>query len=122
MENRKIHLDFSFFVLFPGGYRVRDIFNDNVDIYIVLKSNYSKVYTATIFTLENIKMILENNHEKWFWASDFLIVKDLSRNTIYQSLDEILRNESLNIDTMFTKANGTYLEIVESNKIREDLL
>ncbi|RKR09206.1 hypothetical protein C8C83_0825 [Flavobacterium sp. 90] len=122
MENKRIHLNYNFFISFPGGYRIQDALNDNIDVYIVLKNDYSKVYIATIFTLENIKMIMKNNREKWFWASDFFIVKDLSRNTIYQSIDDVLKNESLNIDTMFSKANMTYFEIFESNKIREDLL
>ncbi|MBE8726486.1 hypothetical protein [Flavobacterium hungaricum] len=122
MENNDFFLAFDFFVSFPGGYRIKDITNGNTDVYIVLKSDFSKVYIATVFTLENIKTILRNNNQKWFWAQDLLVVKDLSRETIYQSIDEIMRDESLDVNLIFSVANKTYLEIVGSDKIREDLL
>lgn len=118
MENKTIHLGFDFFILFPGGYRIRDIKNDNADINIVLKSNLSTFYCTTVFTLENIKTVMETNNEKWFWSDNFLIVKDLSRETIYQSIDEILKDESLNLDTVFIKVEDSYF----NNEIREDLL
>lgn len=122
MENRMIHLGYDFFILFPGGFRVRNIMNDNADIYIVLKNNYSIVYSTTVFTLENIKMIMENNDERWFWLDNFFIVKDLSRETIYKSVDEILKDESLDVDTIFIKIEETFFNLVGSDKIREDLL
>ena len=122
MENKDIHLYFDFFISFLGGYRVRDILNDNADIYIVFKNDYSKVYVATVFTLENIKKIMNDNNEKGFWASDCFIVSDLSKKTIYQAIDEVLKDGSVDISAIFSKANGTYFEIVESNEIREDLL
>ena len=117
-----IHLGFDFFISFPGGYRISNIMNDNADIYIVLKNNYSIVYSTTVFTLENIKMIMENNDERWFWSNNFFIVKDLSRETIYKSVDEILKDESLDIDTIFSKIKETFFNLVESKEIREDLL
>lgn len=118
MNDKTTHLGFDFFILFPGGYRVRDIKNDNTDINVVLKSNYSFFYCTTVFTLENIRTIMENNNEKWFWSNNFLITKDLSRESIYQSVDEILKSELLEIDNVFIKVEETDFD----NEIREYLL
>jgi hypothetical protein len=122
MENREIHLNYNFFILFPGGYRVRDVLNDNTDIYIVLKNNHSKVYFATLFTLDNVKFIMEVNDEKWFWSSNFLVVKNLLKNEIYKIIDEIVNSDSLDMENIFSKLDKTYSEIVETNEIRDDLL
>lgn len=123
MENRDrdTYLKYDFLVLFPGEYRVRNLYNDNTDIYIVFKNDFSKVFVATLFTLENISQIMNNNKECFFWASDMLIVDNLSRETIYSSINRIFNTEYYNVEEVFTLV-GSYVDVFDCENILYELL
>ncbi|RKO68336.1 hypothetical protein D7322_27750 [Sphingobacterium puteale] len=69
-------------------HRVEDIFNDNIDIHIILSND--DVYVATLFTLNNIGMLMRRDEASYFWASDMIIVPDLSHLTIRKAIQEAL--------------------------------
>lgn len=69
-------------------HRVEDIFNDNIDIHIILSND--EVYVATLFTLNNIDMLMRRDEASYFWASDMIIVPDLSHLTIRKAIQESL--------------------------------
>jgi len=69
-------------------HRVVDIFNDNIDIHIILSND--DVYVATLFTLKNIAMLMQRDEASYFWASDMIIVPDLSHLTIRKAIQEAL--------------------------------
>ncbi|RKE57237.1 hypothetical protein DFQ12_2118 [Sphingobacterium detergens] len=69
-------------------HRVTDIFNDNIDIHIILSND--DVYVATLFTLKNIDMLMRRDDASYFWASDMIIVPDLSHLTIRKAIQEAL--------------------------------
>ncbi len=71
----------KFKIVFPVGYNIEDIYNDNLDLNVVLSND--KVYFGTLFTNLNIKYLMEKEGEDFFWAADMLIVSDLSKVTIY---------------------------------------
>ena len=76
-----------FTVLFlPMGYSVRDINNDNMDI-IVLFENGQR-YAATIFTIENVRSLMGAGN--YFWALTMIIVKDLAKETIFNTISELI--------------------------------
>lgn len=68
--------------------RVEDIFNDNIDIHIILSND--DVYVATLFTLKNIDMLMRRDAASYFWASDMIIVPDLSHSTIRKAIQDAL--------------------------------
>jgi len=68
--------------------RVADIFNDNIDIHIILSND--DVYVATLFTLKNIGMLMRRDEASYFWASDMIIVPDLSHSTIRKAIQDAL--------------------------------
>lgn len=87
----------KFKIKFPAGYQIKSIYNDNLDMHIILSDN--RVFFATIFTIENIKKLMIG--ESYFWADSMLILSDLSEETIKQSVADIIQNG--NIDSVLAK-------------------
>ena len=89
-----------------------DVLNDNVDIKIVLSSNL--VYAATLYTLSNIKELIENTIPKYFVSEDMIIVKDLHYPSINEAILDILEKDLMHlcmsligtIDQIFTGVTG----------------
>lgn len=82
--------------------------NDNIDIIITLANNQK--YHATIFTLENINEIMlkhqasgESSNGIYFGASNMLILKDLSKEVIIESISDLIKEDDLEI--IFHKIN-----------------
>ncbi|WP_103905141.1 hypothetical protein [Sphingobacterium lactis] len=84
----------QFKIMFPVPYQVRDIYNDNVDINIVLENG--EVYFGTLFTLQNIKDIMESDSGIYFWSTDMLILNDLSQESISNVIKKLLSDGILN--------------------------
>ncbi|QQT32027.1 hypothetical protein I6I99_05495 [Sphingobacterium multivorum] len=78
----------KFKVIFPAPYQVIDVYDDNLDINIILEND--EVYFGTLFTLTNIDKLMEKNREIYFWSTDMLIVKELSYQGIHAALQAIL--------------------------------
>lgn len=84
---------------FPSSYSVKDTFNDNIDIHIIVKED---VYFGTLFTIENInEIILKSVSEKYFWATNMLIVSDLEEVTIREVIGNLV--ESNYLEQIFEK-------------------
>lgn len=79
----------SFEIRYPTGYQVTDVHNDNIDIHVIVND---KVYFATLFTLENISHLMKKDKESWFWATDMVIVSDLSASTIEVSIATMIES------------------------------
>lgn len=82
-------------VIFPSGYRVKDIFNDNIDINIILDNG--DVYFATMFTLSNIRSLMVKESLIFFDVYDVLIVRDLRRNSIKELVKELVERNQVDI-------------------------
>jgi hypothetical protein len=46
----------NFKIYFPASYLVKDIYNDNIDINVILEDG--QVFFATFFTLQNIQWLI----------------------------------------------------------------
>ncbi|TFF34242.1 hypothetical protein [Mucilaginibacter psychrotolerans] len=79
-------MDFKIIFL-PVGYDIKDVNNDNTDINVVLPNN--KVYFGTLFTQKNIQVLMEKDEQIFFWSTDMVIVKDLSKSTIHKAIQEL---------------------------------
>jgi hypothetical protein len=76
--------------------------DDNVDIEIVFRSG--ERYFATFFTLENIEHILseyeisgERAGGTYFWASDMVIVRDLTVECIRKTIADLIRTDEISL-------------------------
>lgn len=85
----------EFKILFPSGYKITDLDNDNIDINVILPDE--KVFFGTIFTTQNITNLLSNNEESYFWSINMFITKDLSIDTITCAIDNIIRDGVLSL-------------------------
>jgi hypothetical protein len=81
----------QFKIRFPSGYVVNDIQNYNIDVNVFFSSG--EVFFGTLFTLPNIKDLLANGKESYFWSTDMLIVKDLSKTTIRDAISQTIVDE-----------------------------
>jgi hypothetical protein len=74
----------------PAGYQVQDSHNDNMDINVILDSG--EVYSCTIFTLENIRMLMSNVKPpaRYFWAADMVIVDTMSVDCIKDAVRQLI--------------------------------
>jgi len=79
--------------MFPAPYQVRDIYNDNLDLNIVLENG--EVYFGTLFTLQNIKDLMESDSDIYFWSTDMLILRDLSYDSISIVVKKLLEDGTL---------------------------
>jgi len=78
-------------MLFPGGYRVDDIYDDNLDVNIILENG--DVYVGSVFTLQNIKTLMSRNGSRYFWSSDMIILEELSLKSINAAIEAVLKDD-----------------------------
>ena len=83
-----------------NGINDLDKYDDNVDVEITLADN--RVFSATFFTLENIKNLLlsykatgECANGLYFWAKDMIIVKELDEDTLRKTINDLIDSEEL---------------------------
>jgi len=79
---------------------IDDIESDNIDVYVTLSDG--RKFTATFFTLSNIKRILnrykksgECGYGQYFWASDMIIVENINPLTIRETIFDLIKSEEL---------------------------
>ena len=82
-----------FKIVFPSGYQVENIEDDNTDINIILCDG--TVFFSTFFTLKNIQRILDADEGVYFWATDMVILRDLERTTIVTAVQRIIEDDYL---------------------------
>ena len=75
-----------------------DIFDGNEDIFV--KFSNGDEYVATFFTYKNIETLRQKNRKtgeelsgKYFWASDMILIDNLSLETIKEVIDDLLKND-----------------------------
>ena len=69
--------------------------NDNVDVEVIFDDGSR--YMATFFTLQNIQKIMDNYEQTgecmkgfYFWASDMILVRRLSRENIAKVVGDLI--------------------------------
>jgi hypothetical protein len=74
---------------------------DNLDLEVTLEDGDR--YVATLFTLANIRRIMDQyrntgecNNGQYFWASDMVIVHDLTEETIKSTVEDLLATGEFN--------------------------
>ena len=89
----------NFKIVFPTRFINIDKFNDNIDVNIITENG--DVYFATIFTVENIRYLMNKNDQRYFWADSMVVVDELDINSIYQIISEIVDDKLLNVSFDF---------------------
>lgn len=79
----------TFKVHFPTGYRIADIYNDNLDIYVIYEE---KVYFTVIHTPLNLIDIMKNNDILYIYPVDTFIVRDLKKRTIRDAIRQSIND------------------------------
>ena len=74
-----------------------DLLDDNVDIEVELSDG--RVFSATFFTIENIKSLLCNYRRSgecangsYLWAEDMIIVEKLTQEVMATSVDDLIKS------------------------------
>jgi len=93
----------QFKVLCPAGYNVEDVYNENLDLNIVLDTE--EVFFATAFTVQNVQSLLARSPEPYFWSVDMFIIDNLRVPTILDAVACIVQ-EGL-ADTIFGRIGTT---------------
>jgi hypothetical protein len=99
-----------FKVLCPAGYHVEDVFDDNLDLNIVLDTE--EVFFATVFTVRNVQALLGRSPKPYFWTVDMFLVDNLRVPTILAAVASIVE-EGL-ADTVFGRI-GTTATVYKGN-------
>ena len=73
---------------------IADPTNDNVDVCVTTADGES--YTLVFITPDNLKSLMESDHEDFISPSfKYIVVKRIDEGTIRRALDEILRDPAL---------------------------
>jgi hypothetical protein len=82
-------------VFFPTPFEdIDDPTNDNVDVCVTTADGES--YTLVFITPDNLKSLMESNHEDFISPSfKYIVVKRIDEGTIRRALDEIVQDPSL---------------------------
>lgn len=78
----------DFKVLFPSGYIINDLNNDNIDVNVVFKNG--QVFFATFFTIRNIASLMEKEKSGFFWADSMIIVENMEKKTLRKAIGQII--------------------------------
>lgn len=55
-----------------------------------------EIFFATLFTIDNIKGLMNQTEESYFYSDSMLILKDLKKETIRKSIEDLI------VDSYFT--------------------
>ena len=82
-------------VFFPTPFEdIDDPTNDNVDVCVTTVDGES--YTLVFITPDNLKSLMESNHEDFILPSfKYIVVKRIDEGTIRRALDEIVCDTAL---------------------------
>jgi hypothetical protein len=82
-------------IFFPTPIKsITDPTNDNVDVCVTTADGES--YTVVFITPDNLKSLMESNHEDFISPSfKYIVVKRIDEGTIRRALDEIVCDRSL---------------------------
>ena len=82
-------------VFFPTPFEDIDApTNDNVDVCVTTANGES--YTLVFITPDNLKSLMESNHEDFISPSfKYIVVKRIDESTIRRALDEIMRDPAI---------------------------
>jgi hypothetical protein len=82
-------------VFFPTPIEgITDPTNDNVDVCVTTVDGES--YTLVFITPDNLKSLMESDHEDFILPSfKYIVVRRIDEGTIRRALDEILRDPAL---------------------------
>ena len=82
-------------VFFPTPFEdIDDPTNDNVDVCVTTADG--EAYTLVFITPDNLKFLMESDHEDFISPSfKYIVVKRIDEGTIRRALDEILRDPAL---------------------------
>lgn len=79
------------------GEGARDVANDNVDVEVQLHDG--RRFVATFFTLRNLESLFEKNKRSgecrsgtYLWASDMILVEELSKEAIERTVEGLLED------------------------------
>jgi len=80
-----------------SGTQELDLINDNVDVEVILDNGDR--YSATFFTISNIQFLLDQykktgecSYGLYFWASDMIIVENISEDIIRDTVFDLLHS------------------------------
>ena len=80
--------------------------NDNVDVQVTFPNGES--FSAVFFTLQNIETLMKDYKKTgecanglYFWASNMMIVQELTEQTICETIDNLLAEEEF--ESVFSK-------------------
>lgn len=104
----------DFKIAFPSGSIVNKVNEENLDVILYFETG--EIYTATCFSLENIRFLMEHSREAYFWAAEMFVVRDWSKEGMRNAVTEIIRDRYL--DQVFTKVERDdkwrpYSEVVD---------
>ena len=86
-------MDFEIFFPTPIS-EIEDPTNDNIDVCV--KTNDGKTYTLVFVTPDNLKFLMESNHETYIHPDfKFIVVKQLTEEYISAAIREIAKDTQL---------------------------
>ena len=84
-----------------------DIEQQNIDFWLIIGD---KTFLGSAFTLANIQYLMtkdnitgESAFGTYFWASDMIILKEMTVECLVKAIRNILNDQSLNIGEIFTQ-------------------
>lgn len=76
--------------------------DDNVDVEITLDDG--GIYSATFFTLKNLKAIIDSHKISgesaggaYIWAVDMIVVEELTEEVIFKSIEDLIQKGNISI-------------------------
>ena len=96
---------------------VKDIFNDNIDVFVKLEDGNS--YSVVVTTPKNIMEYMENNYLGYIPASHpKIIVKSLTEENIYEAIKSYSEENAFWLKLLYITGGGeTSLDIEYINKV-----
>jgi hypothetical protein len=84
-----------------------DIEQQNIDFWLIIGD---KTFWGSAFTLANIQYLMTKDNRTgesafgtYFWASDMIILKEMTVECLVKAIRNILNDQSLNIGEIFTQ-------------------
>jgi hypothetical protein len=84
-----------------------DVEQQNIDFWLIIGD---KTFWGSAFTLANIQYLMTKDNRTgesafgtYFWASDMIILKEMTVECLVKAIRNILNDQSLNIGEIFTQ-------------------